>query len=75
MITDSLIVFGICFFGAILVGVSLRIIFGNSLTYKLWVTVIPGISLLCMVVYIWALFGAFKNLLMSLMILRLSSQI
>ena len=66
MITDSLIVFGICFFGAILVGVSLRIIFGNSLTYKLWVTVIPGISLLCMVVYIWALFGAFKNLLMSL---------
>ncbi|MBU0995188.1 MAG: methyl-accepting chemotaxis protein [Proteobacteria bacterium] len=65
MITELLIVFFICVFGISLVALTIRIVFGNTLTLRLWITIGPGIVLLCTDVYWYALMGGPRNLLMT----------
>ena len=66
MILETLIVLGVCTFGTVMVAVFLRLIFGNNLTYQLWRTIIPGVTLLCTDVFLWTSFGAYKNITMSI---------
>ncbi|MFH0782500.1 MAG: methyl-accepting chemotaxis protein [Pseudomonadota bacterium] len=51
-----------------MVGAFLRVIFGNGLTYKFWMTIIPGIAFLCTDIYFWALLGGYKNITVTLTI-------
>ncbi len=68
MLFDTFIILGIMVLGCAAVALFLRIIFGNVLTYRLWVNLTPGISLLCTAVYLWTFFGAFRNLQMTLIL-------
>ncbi len=68
MIVELLIVLGIVLFGSAAVAVVLYFIFGKNLTLKLWLGLIPGITLLIMTVYIWAHFGGIKNIQLSCII-------
>ncbi len=68
MIIELLLVLGIVISGSAAVAVVLYFIFGKNLTLRLWLGLIPGIALLLMDVYIWALLGGVKNIQLTLII-------
>lgn len=62
MVTETLIMVALLAVSSLLVYFALRGIFGNTLTPKLYISVIPGVALTILAAFIWGRLGGFSNL-------------
>jgi methyl-accepting chemotaxis protein len=65
MVQELFLVMIVCVLGVTGVALLLRLFYGKTLTVRLWVIISPGICCLCVDVYLWALLGGPKSLLMT----------
>ncbi|MBI5382297.1 MAG: hypothetical protein HZA31_10390 [Opitutae bacterium] len=66
LISEVFLLLGIIILATPLVIVTLRSIFGNNLTVRIYVGLIPGFMFLILISYVWSRLGGVHNLLISL---------
>lgn len=65
LLTETIIIGGWIGLGFLLMGISLRLIYGKNLTFKLFAWSSPGLTLTLLDFYLWVKLGSFHDLLLT----------